>query len=44
VDKDYYGHTVYVTSADGAVFGRATLQRETLTDGSHVFNLVLSEV
>lgn len=40
---DYSGHCIYVQSADGAVYSRATLQRETLSDGSHVFNVILSE-
>lgn len=34
--------TVYVTDEAGRVFNTVSLIRETLSDGSHVLNLVLS--
>lgn len=43
VVTDYSGHVVYVQSADGAVFSRAILQEEKLTDGSRAYNIILTE-
>ena len=34
---------VEVRDDTGRTFGRVALERETLTDGSHVYNLILSE-
>lgn len=36
-------HEVYIKEADGGPLTKATLEQETLTDGSVVFNVILSE-
>ena len=34
---------IYVCTAEGATLGRATLEQETLSDGSHAYNIILHE-
>ena len=35
--------TIYIKSEDGAIFGIARLEEETLSDGSIVYNILLIE-